>query len=92
MGEYNWLLVKIKVKVRKDYLWLSGVTISWLEANMTKEYILKIKYDPDEENIESISEQIEYEEDEIYFKVEDVEFKIPGEIGKMLESDILGLA
>ena len=48
MGEYNWLLVKIKVKVRKDYLWLSGVTTSWLEANMTKEYVLRIEYDPEE--------------------------------------------
>jgi len=92
MGEYNWLLVKIKVKVRKDYLWLSGVTTSWLEANMTKEYVLRIEYDPEEETIESITEQIEYDEDTLYFQVEGKELKIPAKISKLLESDILGLA
>jgi len=92
MGEYNWLLVKIKVKVRKDYLWLSGVTTSCLEANMTKEYILRIEYDPEEETIESITEQIEYDEDVLYFQVEGKELKIPAKISKLLESDILGLA
>ena len=92
MGEYNWLLVKIKVKVLKNYLWFSGVTTSWLEANMVKEYVLKIAYDPDTEEIESISEAIEHESDVLYFQIEDKELKIPNKIAKLLESDILGIA
>ena len=59
---------------------------------MTKEYILRIEYDPEEETIESITEQIEYDEDTLYFQVEGKELEIPAKISKLLESDILGLA
>ncbi len=59
---------------------------------MVKEYVLKIAYDPDTEEIESISEAIEHESDVLYFQIEDKELKIPNKIAKLLESDILGIA
>ena len=59
---------------------------------MVKEYILKIAYDPDTEEIVSITEAIEHETDVLYFQVNNKELKIPGSVACLLESDILGLA
>ena len=59
---------------------------------MGKEYVLKIEYDPDEEEVISISEAVEHETDVLYFQIDDKELKIPRKIACLLESDILGIA
>jgi len=55
-----------------------------------KIYKLTIMYDPDAEEVESIAEYVE--NDNPVFEVGDMTFEVPEELGKYLESDILGLA
>tara|TARA_Y100001963_G_C6469989_1_gene304052 strand:+ start:253 stop:423 length:171 start_codon:yes stop_codon:yes gene_type:complete len=55
-----------------------------------KIYKLKITYNPDKEEIESIEEYVE--NNNPVFEVGDMVFEVPEEMNKYLESDILGLA
>ena len=55
-----------------------------------KIYRLKITYNPNKEEIESIEEYVE--NDNPIFEIGDISFEVPEEVGKYLESDILGLA
>ena len=55
-----------------------------------KIYSLKIIYDPDTDEVESIEEYME--SDNPVFNVGDDSFEIPDDICKYIESDILGLA
>tara|TARA_Y100001938_G_C7925908_1_gene346832 strand:- start:68 stop:241 length:174 start_codon:yes stop_codon:yes gene_type:complete len=57
---------------------------------MSKIYSLKIVYDPDTDEVESIEEYME--SDNPVFNVGDDSFEIPDDICKYIESDILGLA
>tara|TARA_R100001082_G_scaffold103922_1_gene74906 strand:+ start:843 stop:1013 length:171 start_codon:yes stop_codon:yes gene_type:complete len=55
-----------------------------------KTYKLKIIYNPDTDDIESIEEYVE--DDTPVFEVNDIIFEVPEEVRKYLESNILGLA
>lgn len=55
-----------------------------------KTYKLKIIYNPNTDEVESIEEYIE--SDNPVFEVGDMMLEVPEEIMKYLESDILGLA
>ena len=55
-----------------------------------KIYNLTITYDPDTEEVESIQEY--FENDNPVFEIGDMVLEVPEELGKYLESDILGLA
>ena len=55
-----------------------------------KTYKLKIIYDPNTDEVESIEEYVE--DDTPVFEVGDMIFEVPEEMNKYLESDILGLA
>ena len=59
---------------------------------MKKEYNLSIIYDTDKEEIESYSETLDREEDEIYFDTGEELIKMPSAILKYIEGNILGLA
>ena len=55
-----------------------------------KTYKLKIIYDPNTDEVESIEEYVE--DDNPVFEVGDMILEVPEEMSKYLESDILGLA
>ena len=55
-----------------------------------KIYELKIIYNPDTDEVESIEEYVE--DDTPVFEIHDMILEVPEELSKYLESDILGLA
>ena len=55
MGEYYWLCVKFKAKVKKNFRFSQGLGVS----DMKKEYTLKIIYDPTNDEIDHLSEHID---------------------------------
>ncbi len=57
---------------------------------MIKEYVLRIRYDSDTEEVEFIKEYIEG--NDCVFEIGDMYISVPEELSQYIESDILGLA
>ena len=59
---------------------------------MKKEYYLKIVYDTEAEEIESVTEDVDDMEDTVYLDVDDHMVKVPKELVKYLDEGVLGLS
>jgi hypothetical protein len=93
MGDNYWLRVKYKVKVKKSASGSQGLTAYKMEVIMKKEYIIKLKYNPDNDKIEiSGGEDMEELFAPAYFEIDGVMIKIPNDMKKYITSEILGIS
>jgi hypothetical protein len=63
-----------------------------MKACMKREYYLKIVYDTEAEEIESVTEDVDDMEDTVYLDVDDHMVKVPKELVKYLDEGVLGLS
>tara|TARA_R100000808_G_C2148213_1_gene156330 strand:+ start:36 stop:329 length:294 start_codon:yes stop_codon:yes gene_type:complete len=89
-GSNDWLRGSSRLKLEKKTLPSYRENYTQYRGATMKTYKLKIIYNPDTDDIESIEEYVE--DDTPVFEVGDMMFEVPEELRKYLESDILGLA